>query len=160
MDKETLRLVIVDQRKSIEEKFRDKNIIVRDASKSIVLKAPTAFIVLGVRRAGKSTLSEQLFTEDKFGYINFDDERLLGATKDDLNVVLQVFYELYGSSLRYIPVFIRKKLIKAERKQQQVDVPACQPGRKLAAKQFRARPCNYDLLCIPKPAYERFPVGY
>ena len=99
MDKETLRLVIVDQRKSIEGKFRDKNIIVRDASKSIVLKAPTAFIVLGVRRAGKSTLSEQLFTEDKFGYINFDDERLLGATKDDLNVILQIFYELYGSDL-------------------------------------------------------------
>ena len=99
MDKETLRLVIVDQRKSIEGKFRDKNIIVRDASKSIVLKAPTAFIVLGVRRAGKSTLSEQLFTENKFGYINFDDERLLGATKDDLNVILQIFYELYGSDL-------------------------------------------------------------
>ena len=99
MDKETLRLVIVDQRKSIEGKFRDKNIIVRDASKPIVLRAPTAFIVLGVRRAGKSTLSEQLFTEDKFGYINFDDERLLGATKDDLNVILQIFYELYGSDL-------------------------------------------------------------
>jgi hypothetical protein len=49
MDKETLRLVIVDQRKSIEGKFRDKNIIVRDASESIALKAPTAFIVLGVK---------------------------------------------------------------------------------------------------------------
>ncbi len=99
MDKETLRLVIVDQRKSIEEKFKDKNIIVRDASEPIVLKAPTAFVVLGVRRSGKSTLSEQLFAEDKFGYINFDDERLLGATKDDLNVILQIFYELYGSDL-------------------------------------------------------------
>jgi hypothetical protein len=99
MDKETLRLVIVDQRKSLEEKLRDKNIIVRDASKSIVLKAPTAFIVLGVRRSGKSTLSEQLFIDDKFGYINFDDERLLGTTRDDLNIILQIFYELYGSDL-------------------------------------------------------------
>ena len=99
MDKETLRLVIVDQRESIEGKFRDKNIIVRDASESIALKAPTAFVVLGVRRAGKSTLSEQLFSGDKFGYVNFDDERLLGATKDDLNVILQIFYELYGSDL-------------------------------------------------------------
>jgi Predicted ATPase (AAA+ superfamily) len=40
-----------------------------------------------------------LFSGDKFGYVNFDDERLLGATKDDLNVILQIFYELYGSDL-------------------------------------------------------------
>ncbi len=99
MDKEALRLVIVDQRRNIEERFKNKNIIVRDSSRDVRLKSPTALVILGVRRCGKSTLSEQLFLGLEFGYINFDDERLLGATKDDLNVVLQIFYELYGSDL-------------------------------------------------------------
>lgn len=99
MDKDTLRFVIVDQRKSVEERFKNKNIIVRDSGRDVRLKSPTALVILGVRRCGKSTLSEQLFLGLKFGYINFDDERLLGATKDDLNVVLQIFYELYGSDL-------------------------------------------------------------
>jgi hypothetical protein len=99
MDKDTLRFVIVDQRKSVEERFKNKNIIVRDSGRDVRLKSPTALVILGVRRCGKSTLSEQLVLGLKFGYINFDDERLLGATKDDLNVVLQIFYELYGSDL-------------------------------------------------------------
>jgi len=94
-----LRLIIADQRKNLEEKFKDGNIIAREAGKQLAFKAPTAFVVLGVRRCGKSTLSEQLFLGSRFGYINFDDERLLGAAKDDLNSILQVFYELYGSDL-------------------------------------------------------------
>lgn len=98
MDKEIIRHAIIDQRKDIEEKFRERNIISR-AGSSLMPNAPTAFVILGVRRCGKSTFSEQLFLGENFGYINFDDERLLGATKDDLNVILQTFYELYGSDL-------------------------------------------------------------
>ncbi len=99
MDKENLGVVIVDQRRSIEECFKSKSMITRDSAGSVVLKNPTAFVILGVRRSGKSTLSEQLFSESRFGYVNFDDERLLGAVKEDLNVILQIFYELYGSDL-------------------------------------------------------------
>ncbi len=102
MDKEVLRLAIVDQRKSVGERFKAKSIITRDAIEYVTLKNPTAFVILGVRRSGKSTLSEQLFFERKFGYINFDDERLLGVDKNDLNVILQIFYELYGSDLENI----------------------------------------------------------
>lgn len=99
MDKETFRLVVADQRASAEERFKSDEIITREAAKSIVLKNHGALVILGVRRSGKSTLSEQLLLGSRFGYINFDDERLLGATKDDLNTILQVFYELYGSDL-------------------------------------------------------------
>ena len=76
--------------------------IPRDAGKHFELENPTALVILGVRRSGKSTLSEQLFLGHKFGYVNFDDERLLGATKDDLNTILQIFYELYGSDVQNI----------------------------------------------------------
>ncbi len=102
MDKEALKLVIVDQRKSIEERHKSKSMIPRDAGKHFKLENPTALVILGVRRSGKSTLSEQLFSGHKFGYVNFDDERLLGATKDDLNTILQIFYELYGSDVQNV----------------------------------------------------------
>ncbi len=102
MDKEFLKLVIVDQRRSIEERFKSKSMIVRDASKDIKLENPTALIILGIRRCGKSTLSEQLLLGHKFGYVNFDDERLLGVKTNDLNTILQIFYELYGSNVKNI----------------------------------------------------------
>jgi hypothetical protein len=99
MDKETLRYVITDQKKSIGNSFALKKFITRDSNDLITLENPTALVILGVRRSGKSTLSKQLFLGEKFGYVNFDDERLLGLKKDDLNVILQIFYELYGSDL-------------------------------------------------------------
>lgn len=102
MDKETIRLVVADQRLNIEERFKNNGIINRESADSIVLKGHGALVILGVRRSGKSTLSEQMFLGSKFGYINFDDERLLGTTKDDLNTILQAFYELYGSDLNNI----------------------------------------------------------
>ena len=98
IDKEILRLAILDQRDSAEKRLKH-NIIKRDVKAVDRLKSPTALVILGVRRSGKSTLSIQLFLNQKFGYVNFDDERLLGATKDDLNVILQIFYELYGPDL-------------------------------------------------------------
>jgi predicted AAA+ superfamily ATPase len=37
-----------------------------------------------------------LAKERNFGYINFDDERLSGIKTEDLNRILEAFYELYG----------------------------------------------------------------
>jgi predicted AAA+ superfamily ATPase len=34
--------------------------------------------------------------KENFGYINFDDERLMGLKTEDLDKILQAFYELYG----------------------------------------------------------------
>lgn len=99
MDNEELKAVIVDQRMFLEERLRTQNIVDREILGSIRLGGPTALIILGIRRCGKSILSTQLFRGYKFGYISFDDERMLAAKTGDLNNILQVFYELYGSDL-------------------------------------------------------------
>lgn len=60
------------------------------------LKYPNILAVTGVRRCGKSIFSYLLAKGSRFGYINFDDERMVGTRTEDLDRVLQAFYELYG----------------------------------------------------------------
>ncbi len=104
MDYETIREIIIEQKNEIEEKFSTERIIEREGlerSKKFLAR-PNVFAVLGVRRCGKSVFSWLLFKDKKFGYINFDDERLYGMEAKDLNKILQAFYELYGPDLKYI----------------------------------------------------------
>jgi len=53
-------------------------------------------VITGVRRSGKSTFALQMLAGRSCGYINFDDERLVGLGIDDLNRVLQALYEVFG----------------------------------------------------------------
>lgn len=99
MQIEQLKKIISEQRKDLEEEFIKENIIQRenlDYAKSF-LKHPNILAILGVRRAGKSTFTALLARElkENYGYINFDDERLISLKTDDLDRVLQAFYELY-----------------------------------------------------------------
>ncbi len=58
-----------------------------------------AVIISGLRRAGKSTLLAQLahrLREDKFYYVNFEDERFLGFGADDANDLYGLLVELFG----------------------------------------------------------------
>ena len=57
---------------------------------------PNILVVSGVRRSGKSVFSHQISKGRVSGRINFDDERLAGARTEDLDRILQAFYELYG----------------------------------------------------------------
>jgi predicted AAA+ superfamily ATPase len=60
---------------------------------------PHAVIISGLRRAGKSTLLAQLahrLGEDKFYYVNFEDERFLGFTAEDANDLYALLVELFG----------------------------------------------------------------
>ncbi len=66
----------------------------REAEKAIL--HPNILVILGVRRCGKSVFSYILAKGKKSGYINFDDERLLGLQAGDLNGILEAFYRLYG----------------------------------------------------------------
>ncbi|MCL5433860.1 MAG: ATP-binding protein [Candidatus Marsarchaeota archaeon] len=102
MDKELLKVIIKEQAAMIDQKLSKEHIIERDAKLNEYLTSNIALFILGVRRSGKSTLAMQLFNGQKYGYINFDDERLFGMKANDLNSVLQAFYELYGSNLNYI----------------------------------------------------------
>lgn len=67
-----------------------------------VLKAaslPHAVIVSGLRRVGKSTLLAQvarLMGEDRFYYLNFEDERFLGFEVADANTLYGMLVELFG----------------------------------------------------------------
>jgi predicted AAA+ superfamily ATPase len=62
------------------------------------------YVFVGIRRAGKSFLLyqriQQLLAEgvkwDEMLYINFEDERLIGMTTADLNLILEVHLETYG----------------------------------------------------------------
>ncbi len=104
MNVEELKDVILLQREEMKEKFEKFKIIDREIDKNRLLKFlkyPNILTILGVRRCGKSIFSWQIFSERKFGYINFDDERLSEIKTSDLNKVLQAFYEIYGTDMEY-----------------------------------------------------------
>lgn len=93
---ETLREVLVDNRKLVEGK--------RIFQREIKLPAIPRGVLVGIRRSGKSYL---LYTEmqrrlkegqtwDDMLYLNFEDERLLGFDVADFNKILEAHAELSG----------------------------------------------------------------
>ena len=99
MNSDLIKIVIEDQKEEIESKFKNENIITREGLKESkkYIAAPFAFITMGLRRCGKSIFSHLMVREKKYGYVNFDDERLRACTVGDLNKVLEVIYQLYGN---------------------------------------------------------------
>ncbi len=98
------RVIIEEQREEMLEKLESEKIIEREVlgeAKKFIQK-PNILALLGVRRCGKSVLSWQIFSGEKFGYINFADERLEGTEAGDLNDILVAFYSLYGKELKCI----------------------------------------------------------
>lgn len=100
MDVEVIKMVIESQREEMEEKFSKEEIVERHGlsfAKKFLLH-PNILVILGVRRSGKSIFSVLLSKElkQKTAYINFVDERLINLKTEDLDKVLQAFYELYG----------------------------------------------------------------
>lgn len=66
---------------------------------------PHAVIISGLRRVGKSTLLAQLaqrLGEDKFYYVNFEDDRFLGFQADDANDLYQHLIEVFGERKIFI----------------------------------------------------------
>jgi hypothetical protein len=100
MEIDTLKRIIREQEETIKSKLAREDIIEREFSgyAAPFLKHPNALAILGIRRCGKSIFSCMLAGKlsQKPAYINFDDERLAEAKTEDLNKVLQAFYELYG----------------------------------------------------------------
>ncbi|MBI1870770.1 MAG: ATP-binding protein [Chlamydiae bacterium] len=98
MDKPFLKSVIVDQRKLMEDTFGTQKIIEREGLEEARggLRHPNILLISGLRRAGKSFFSHALVGGGRYGFINFDDERLIGFESSDFNRVLEMFYELYG----------------------------------------------------------------
>ena len=96
MNKDILKSIIADNQSEVP-KYK---VIERD----FVFEEYGNYVFAGIRRAGKSYLlfqrMQQLLKQgsgwDEILYINFEDERLVGMTSDDLNLLLEVHLELYG----------------------------------------------------------------
>ena len=88
--------IISDQK---EELILSPKWVNRQKESAINLDSDLAQIVIGVRRSGKSTLCMKRLIESgvNFAYVNFDDERFLDLTSQELNNVLSALYRVYGN---------------------------------------------------------------
>ena len=93
-----IKSIIREQRQELERIEKEDKIIKRfglEKARSF-LKYPNILAITGIRRCGKSIFSYLLEKDSKFGYINFDDERLAELKANELNKIMEAFYELYG----------------------------------------------------------------
>lgn len=96
MDKNILKTVIADNQIEVP-KYK---VIPRD----FTFEEFGNYVFVGIRRAGKSFLlyqrMQQLLAQgvswNEMLYINFEDERLVGMSLQDLNLLLEVHLEMYG----------------------------------------------------------------
>lgn len=100
MEKSILKTLILEQRENI--RVKDKG-LKRDILSEIVpnLKLPHCLIIAGIRRVGKSTLLLQIMNSyfgENFYYFNFEDERLVNFTAEDLGLLYEVMIEFYGEN--------------------------------------------------------------
>ncbi len=66
---------------------------------------PHAVVISGLRRVGKSTLLAQFahrLGEERFYYVNFEDDRFLGFQSEDANDLYQLLVELFGERKVFI----------------------------------------------------------
>lgn len=96
MDRNILKTVIADNQIEVPQ----YKVIPRD----FIFEEFGNYVFVGIRRAGKSFLlyqrMQQLLAQgvqwDEMLYINFEDERLVGMSLEDLNLLLEVHLEIYG----------------------------------------------------------------
>ncbi len=98
MNKAILREIILEQEKSRKEiDVGIERSALNDISKHIHI--PHTVVISGIRRAGKSTLLNQIinsYYEKGVYYLNFEDERLVDFEVNDFNSLYETFLELYG----------------------------------------------------------------
>lgn len=96
-----LTQLLRDQKQELEDEIRSKQIIGREAEVHFknILDSKLIKVVSGVRRCGKSVFLYKILKDEKFAYMNFDDERL---SNFDTNQILASFYEIYGKDFNFI----------------------------------------------------------
>jgi len=104
MNTDILKEVILEQKQYFEEETEDEEEIPRDALVDIIetIDIPHVVVISGLRRSGKSTLLRQIrnkfYKKKVVYYFNFEDERLIKMTNEDMNDLYEAFLELYGES--------------------------------------------------------------
>ena len=94
MDIELLKKILIANRAVIAG--------IEYVERDIQLEDNLNYVFVGIRQAGKSYLMYQRIHQllkkghsiDEIVYINMDDERLIGMTADDLDLILQAHYQL------------------------------------------------------------------
>lgn len=105
MNVEEIKRILSDQSHDMGEVLGRRKVIERDLPEGLLERAlgqPNILAILGVRRCGKSTVSHLLLRGRRYGYVNFDDERLMDVRTGDLNRILQAIYELHPGDLDYL----------------------------------------------------------
>jgi len=96
MDRNILKTVILDNQAEVS-KYK---ITPRD----FIFEEVCNYVFVGIRRAGKSfllyqrmqSLLAQGLSWEEMLYVNFEDERLVGMSLEDLNLLLEIHLEMYG----------------------------------------------------------------
>jgi len=101
------------------QKRRYPDIVQRDIHYPLDIPLDRAVVLSGPRRSGKTYLMylgiKELLArkEDKNSilYVNFEDSRLVGAVSQDLNTLLEVFFEIYPDRNEKTWVFLDEILV-------------------------------------------------
>ena len=101
-EKEIIR-VLVEQKEYVQG-YKVDTWVDRMEEDLFEIGSTLAQVVIGVRRSGKSTLCHKVLLQNKikYGYVNFDDDRLAKLQVEDLNTVLSCIYQVYGTDIQYI----------------------------------------------------------
>ncbi len=94
MDKEELKKIIISQNKILQENYieREKySLLKKNLNNDLII------FISGLRRAGKTTLLNQLRKENNQNkyFLNFDDDRLINFKLEDFENLYEAFLELF-----------------------------------------------------------------
>ena len=100
MNRDTLKQIMIDQK----DMYLNNPLIERH----YILEENVNYCFVGIRRTGKSYMMYQQIKQlldrnvpmAQIVYVNFEDERLLEITADDLNTILEIGLELSGTDNR------------------------------------------------------------
>lgn len=100
IDEKTILQVLAEQQEEIKS-YKPQKWVTRKEESLFEFDTTMAQVVIGVRRSGKSTLCHKVLLERgvRYGYVNFDDDRLADMKTEDLNTVLSCVYQLYGTDV-------------------------------------------------------------
>lgn len=103
MDKQRLLQILLDQQEELDS-LASGDYVQRQEARQFEFNSKLAQVVIGVRRCGKSTLCHMALRDKgvKYGYVNFDDDRLYKLSVEYLNDVLETLYIIYGTDTEYL----------------------------------------------------------
>ena len=103
IDEKIILQVLAEQQEEIKG-YKPQKWVARKEESLFEFDTNMAQVVIGVRRSGKSTICHKVLLERgiRYGYVNFDDDRLANMKTEDLNMVLSCVYQLYGTDVPYL----------------------------------------------------------